>query len=521
MEASPFAPAFVPAAAVTSFEEELHLTLRRRLRLVLVIGFMVAVAAHLFYQNVTGLDPEIYTPFAPWIDVIYDLFVVSVGLATLLLFSRDWSTPGLLAIDYTLITFNILLAQFIAVAFDRNEIPVFAISILLFVHAAFIPVPVLSQVGLAVTAALGFPLMAGVLYTWVPEIRGYWLENGGIAAFRAPVLEGTFQLIVLAVISVVITKLLYHIRLSLHRAQRLGNYVIERELGRGGMGQVFVAQHALMCRPTAVKVMDSGPGDGHLTMARFEREVRLSSTLSHPNTITIYDYGRTGKETLYYAMEYLEGLNLEELVAHFGPVPPERTIFILDQVCGSLSEAHDKQIIHRDIKPSNIFLTHRGGLWDFVKVLDFGLAKEIRSDESDTITKTGVVLGTPRYIAPEAANATERMDGRADLYCLGGVAYWMLAGRPPFEAPSSVQVIVHHLRTPAEAPSTVSEICIPPGLDAIVMRCLAKDPAQRFQSASELRVALRDLRFGRPWTHELAEEWWSLHRPGSTRRKEP
>ncbi|NIN70691.1 MAG: protein kinase [Gemmatimonadetes bacterium] len=496
---------------IPSFEEALHRLLRARLKLVLILGFIVALSVHFFYVSLTGLDPQVDTVFAPWIEVLYDLYLVAMGVALLLLFSRSWSMRTLRIIDYAVVTFCILLSHFIAIVYDLNEIPAFAISILLFVHAAFIPVPVGSQAALALTAALGFPLIGWLGYASIPELQAYWLANGGVAVFRAPLLEGTFQLGILAAISVVLTKGLYHLRLTLHRAQRYGNYVIESEIGHGGMGRVYVGQHALMCRPSAVKVMEAAAGEDDEAVARFEREVRLSATLTHPNTITIYDFGRTEQDTFYYAMEYLEGLSLEELVTRFGPVPSERTAFILSQVCGSLAEAHAKDIIHRDIKPSNIFLTHRGDLYDFVKVLDFGLAKRIRADESEAITAVGTMLGTPAYIAPEVVSEMGPVDQRADLYCLGGVAYWMLVGRPPFEATTSMEMILQHITSYPERPAVASEIAVPPQLDEVVMRCLEKAPGDRFQTAAELLAALRAIRFQQPWTHERASDWWRLH----------
>ncbi|UCC82789.1 MAG: serine/threonine protein kinase [Gemmatimonadota bacterium] len=504
-------PVSFSSGMIPSFEEALHGLLQARLKLVVILGFFIALAVHFFYINLTGLDPEVDTVFAPWIEVVYDLYLVSMGVALLLLFARNWGTRGLQVIDYSVITFCILLSHFIAVVYDLNEIPTFAISILLFVHAAFIPVPVGSQAGLAVTAALGFPLIGWLGYSSIPELQAYWHANGGVAALRAPLLEGTFQLGILAAISVLFTKGLYHMRLTLHRAQHYGNYVIENEIGHGGMGRVYVAQHALMCRPSAVKVMEPTVGEGEEAIARFEREVRLSAALTHPNTITIYDFGRTEQDTFYYAMEYLEGLSLEELVMRFGPVPAERTAFILSQVCGSLAEAHARDIIHRDIKPSNIFLTHRGDLYDFVKVLDFGLAKRIHADDGEAITQAGTMLGTPAYIAPEVVSEMGPVDQRADLYCLGGVAYWMLVGRPPFSATSSMELILQHVRSHPERPATASEIAIPPEMDELVMRCLEKHPGDRFQAAAELDAALRAIRFQHPWTHERAREWWTLH----------
>ena len=208
--------------------------------------------------------------------------------------------------------------------------------------------------------------------------------------------------------------------------RRLGNYVLRREIGEGGMGRVYVAEHALMCRPSAVKVLKTSRGADPDALARFEREVRLSSNLSHPNTITIFDFGRADDDTFYYAMEYLEGLDLERFVERFGPIPAERTVFILLQATGSLAEAHGRDIVHRDLKPSNVFLSMRGGLYDFVKILDFGLAKQIKGVDTATgLTKTGIVFGTPRYLAPEMVYGTSGVDGRADIYNFGALAYMM------------------------------------------------------------------------------------------------
>jgi len=267
-----------------------------------------------------------------------------------------------------------------------------------------------------------------------------------------------------------------------------------------------------MCRPTAVKVVRSTNGEG-LALQRFEQEVRLSSTLTHPNTITIFDFGRTPDNTFYYAMEYLAGLDLQRLIERHGPLPANRAIYILRQVCGSLAEAHSRGIVHRDIKPSNIFLTQRGGLFDFVKMLDFGLAKRIEADGAAELTKTGMLFGTPRYIAPETVYGTEPADHRSDLYNIGGVAYWILTGQPPFPSANPVELIVDHVKKVPKPPSEISEIAIPRALDALVMRLLEKKPDDRFGAASEVDAALREIAFDDPWTEERAREWWELHAP--------
>jgi serine/threonine-protein kinase len=499
--------------AATSFHEELGELLLQRCRLAFGIGFLIGIAVYLFYGIFVEIRPAAETIFTPHVAKIYDLYPLTLGLATLVLLLRSWGTQAVLFIDYVTVSIILLVSLFIAAVYDLNEVPAFAISLALFIHAAIIPVNVGSQAGLAGTATLAYPAAMVVAYLGVPEIRQFWVQNGGVEEFRRMVLEGTFYLAVLGGVSVLITKALYNMRRSLHEARRLGSYVLEKELGRGGMGQVYAAQHALMCRPTAVKVIHAEKELDESAVARFEREVRLSAALTHPNTITIYDYGRTTDNTFYYAMEYLEGLDLQSLVERFGPMCPERVIYVLQQVCGSLGEAHARGVIHRDIKPSNIYLTQQGGIHDFAKVLDFGLAKEIGLDDPGTLTKSGMIFGTPTYFAPESIEGGDKIDGRADIYNLGGVAHWMLTGQPPFKRATALEVILDHVRSEPTKPSEISEIEIPPVLDDIVLKCLAKRPADRFQSAAELCAALASVPLAHPWTVEQAREWWTLHEP--------
>jgi serine/threonine-protein kinase len=212
-------------------------------------------------------------------------------------------------------------------------------------------------------------------------------------------------------------------------------------------------------------------------------------------------------------MEYLQGMDLQQLVERHGPLPAARVAYILTQVCGSLAEAHKRDIIHRDIKPSNIFLTHRGGLYDFVKVLDFGMAKQLKTDQHAGVTKPGMLFGTPRYISPESVYGTATVDTRADIYNLGAVVYFMLTGEPPFTSSSSVELLIEHVKTVPRRPSEISELTIPPPMDALVMKCLEKDPNDRFQRVTDLESAVRAVSFDDPWTQEKAEEWWELHAP--------
>lgn len=291
----------------------------------------------------------------------------------------------------------------------------------------------------------------------------------------------------------------------------LGPYTLLGEIGRGGMGKVFAAQHESLCRPCALKVMDRGQLSNREAEQRFAQEVWLSSSLTHPNTVTLYDYGRARDGSPFYVMEYLPGLDVGRLVRRFGPLIPSRTVHILTQVCASVGEAHERGIIHRDLKPSNVFLTERGGLFDFVKVLDFGLAALVRVGDSGRTGISGEIVGTPKYMAPEAIDRPRAVDARSDIYQLGGIAYYLLTGWAPFEDSTALDLLLSHLNTVPERPASLSEQTIPAQLDHLVMRCLEKRPEDRLPSVNAVLAALHAIRFDEPWTHERAAEWWRLH----------
>jgi len=243
-------------------------------------------------------------------------------------------------------------------------------------------------------------------------------------------------------------------------------------------------------------------------LRRFEKEVQLTARLTHPNTISIYDYGRTPDGRFYYAMELLDGMTLDELVARYGPQPPARVIHILRQACGALREAHGIGLIHRDIKPANVYLCARGGVRDVVKVLDFGLVREFRSDGSVTGSNLDILVGTPLYLSPEAILSPAQLDSRADLYALGALAYVLLTGAPPFTGRTLVELCGHHLHTQPERPSARG-VAVPDDLERLVMDCLAKDPGARPQGAQQVAELLgRCVDAGR-WGEAEAERWWS------------
>jgi tRNA A-37 threonylcarbamoyl transferase component Bud32 len=298
----------------------------------------------------------------------------------------------------------------------------------------------------------------------------------------------------------------------LHRevsqARQVGQYTLQKRIGGGGMGQVYLARHALLKRPTAIKLLRPDQ-TSPLTIARFEREVQLTSQLTHPNTIEIFDFGRTPEGLFYYAMEYLPGLTLAELVRQEGPVPAERVTYILRQVCGSLKEAHGVGLIHRDIKPQNIMLCERGGQWDFVKVLDFGLVKQLPDGHAPQLTADQQVSGTPLYIAPEVWTQPQQADARADIYALGVVGFNLLTGGDPFEA-DTLAGLFHQVTTcDPPSPASRTDARIPVQLDELILACMAKDPDARPATIDAILAVLEsDLALPR-WTPAQAQAWWA------------
>jgi len=307
------------------------------------------------------------------------------------------------------------------------------------------------------------------------------------------------------VLATVGSYIIYDLNRQISAAEQLGQYTLVRRIGEGGMGVVYEAHHVLLRRSTAVKRMHPRRGVGPDEIARFEREVRLMSTLSHPNTVAVYDYGCTSDGVFYYAMEYLGGgIDLDRLVARHGKQPIDRVVRILVQVCGALQEAHDRNMVHRDIKPPNIILCERGGMPDVAKVVDFGLVKEI---EAEPELSRQIVVGTPAYLSPEAVT-DEPVGPAADLYSLGCVAYFLITGRQVFESRVAIELCIAHSTKQPTPPSQLVP-AIPAALEAIILRCLAKQPADRFASAAALADALRAVPATGDWDLGRATRWWA------------
>jgi hypothetical protein len=319
-------------------------------------------------------------------------------------------------------------------------------------------------------------------------------------------------------LATITSRVTYGLRRQVAEANELGQYVLEEKIGGGGMGEVWRARHRLLIRPAAIKLIRPDmTGDPELLLRRFEREARATAALKSPHTVQLYDFGATEDGRLYYVMELLDGLDLDTLVRQYGPLPPERVVHILSQVCSSLQDAHANGLVHRDIKPANVVVSRAGTTFDFAKVLDFGLVKldsaRKDGDGAVTVTAEGSAGGTPAFMAPEVVLGVADTDHRVDLYALGCVAYWLLIGKLIFEGRSAVEVMFHHAHTQPRRPSSASEVPIPASLEDLMMECLEKDPGHRPASAEAVSTRLNAVALESAWTVERAERWWEMHRP--------
>jgi serine/threonine-protein kinase len=312
-------------------------------------------------------------------------------------------------------------------------------------------------------------------------------------------------------VTTITSRTLFGLREKVREASQLGQYTLIERIGEGGMGVVYKAKHAMLRRPTAVKLLPADKAGGR-SLARFEREVQLTSMLTHPNTIQVYDFGRTPEGTFYYAMEYLDGVTLDMLVELDGAQPSARVIALLAQVCGSLAEAHGVGLIHRDIKPENIVLCERGRLSDVVKVLDFGLVKAVEGPEAAQLSRTGALAGTPQYMAPEAIVSPDTVDARSDLYAVGAVGYFLVTGHHVFEGTTLLEICAHHIHSKPEPPSARLGAAVSSDLEALLLSCLAKSPDDRPRDAEDLRARLLACPEASSWTEAKSRQWWQSHR---------
>jgi serine/threonine protein kinase len=376
----------------------------------------------------------------------------------------------------------------------------------------------------------GVPVVGA--WTWLPEYQiGLATEVDVAQAFRPIViLQRAFWIlyvllivssIAIFVFTVIVARAKRDAQKAAVEAKQLGQYTLEDELGRGAMGVVYKGHHSMLRRETAIKMLNVDKVND-ASIARFEREVQVTCQLNHPNTIAIYDYGRTPEGVFYYAMEYLDGIELQTLVQNYGPQAEDRVIHILLQVCGSLNEAHALGLVHRDIKPANIMVNRRGGESDVVKVLDFGLVRAVDQDKQSEMTAAGSLTGTPLYMSPEAIESPASIDMRSDIYAVGATAYYLLTGAPVFTAESIVELCQQHVDETPIPPSERVGRPISEQLEHAILSCLEKSRAKRPQTARELVQLLILSPAARGWSMDDADAWWSRHDRGlSPQTEEP
>jgi eukaryotic-like serine/threonine-protein kinase len=480
---------------------------QRRLALLLLLTFSLAG----LHWVVTALSVLVIAPehlFELWAkaDAQVQLAMISLGLLVWALLRRGAPSKGKLdAVDVVNTIAGgvgwMAMTLFVPTRERPELIGLLICTLTLFMRSALIPSTPARTALLSAVSLL--PLLVAT------QLRG----RAPTSSPLSPAIYAMIWALLAIGATTTTTVVIYGLRLQVRKAMQLGQYVLGDKLGQGGMGEVFRASHALLRREAAIKLLTESDGQA---IARFEREVQITARLTHPNTVSVFDYGRTPDGVFYYAMEYLEGVSLQDLVDQTGPQPPQRVVHFLLQVCGALREAHGAGLVHRDIKPANLMLTARGGIPDFVKVLDFGLVKEMVTPEGAARTHADALLGTPHFMAPESILEPQRVDGRADLYALGATAFFLLTGEHVFAGNSVVEVCSKHLHAAPVAPSS-KRPGIPGSLDAIVLACLAKEPNLRPSDATALARLLRQAEAG-AWTEDDAAAWWENH-PAPLRRE--
>jgi eukaryotic-like serine/threonine-protein kinase len=375
-----------------------------------------------------------------------------------------------------------------------------------------VPSPPRKALAAALASAASVPLMVG----FVMAMNLTSLRISGFRFFMFLVLP--YLLVVL--IAYVGARVVYNLGAELNRARELGSYQLVKRLGEGGMGEVWQAKHRFLARPAAIKLMRPEVLGGsnverQSLRLRFEREAQATASMRSPHTIELYDFGVASDGAFYYVMEFLDGFDLQALVDRFGPIPPERAVHLLEQVCHSLAEAHAEGLIHRDIKPANVYVCRHGREVDFVKVLDFGLVKsQNEAFGSDVmLSREHSVGGTPSFMAPEQVLGDRPLDGRSDIYAVGCVAYWLVTGRLVFTGRTPMEIMLQHTQAKPVPPSKRTELQLCPAFDELVMACLEKNPDHRPATAEILAASLAKIETRDAWTPERARNWWDLHHP--------
>ena len=405
-----------------------------------------------------------------------------------------------------------------------DTITSFILALMLFARSVFVPSTARRTVVLG--ALIGVPLVAAMYAHYLSVDLGIWRQlgynNTGTSAERVAASNVVITVMwwTLTVgLAALASRVIHRLRAEVNTIQSLGQYSLERKLGEGAMGVVYEATHGMLKRPTAIKLLKPEITDPE-SLSRFRREVQLTARLTHPNTVTIYDYGRTPEGLFYYAMELLTGATLTQVVEASGPQPVERVARVLRDAALALNEAHDVGLIHRDIKPSNVMLARQGGVPDVTKVLDFGLVKNLGTVDELERTNTLSIKGTPHYLSPESIQDPQSIGATSDIYALGAVGYYLLSGRHVFEGKTIIEVCMHHLHTQPVPLAEVSPSQVPKGLAELIYACLEKSQSDRPTSGQELADAIDRLDIQR-WTRAQAEKWWDAFGTKVTQAKEP
>lgn len=493
-----------PGTSSLSVSQAEHAAKRTGLHLMLVGGVTTALWVYAAAEErIRGWN------LMPSEDLIYQ---VLSGIGLLLIGAFLWRTPRLARhrawLSLSALFFGTIFVSFLVTALPIGTRPelmlLLMVTVIMLSRSAMVPCRAAESAVLALLLAVPLLVSTHLVYRGYvppPDPRYVAFTSNAVTMFIA------FWWLLISAIGVMFSNVLYGLRRQVSAAMQLGQYQLEEKLGEGGMGQVFRASHAHLRRRTAIKFLH--PGWSPENQKRFESEVQMTAELSHPNIVTVFDYGETDEGVWYYAMELLDGLTLDELLDVDGPQDPSRVAYILERVANALHEAHRVKLIHRDIKPGNIMLTRQGSREDVVKVLDFGLVKQLQDTEPADLTQANMIVGTPHYLAPESIRESGQTDEQSDLYALSAVGYALLTGRPVFEGKGTVEVCSHHLHTAPKPPSEVREEAIPEKLEELILQGLQKDPAQRPASAKIFGQELADAELSKPWTQARAVQWWS------------
>jgi serine/threonine-protein kinase len=504
--------------SVTTRSEESRLFYQQRLALTYQVGFGLSLAfliGNVAARLAAGADTVVTRS-----RVFHLAATVLLGTIFWLLRTRRLRTTALVLIDTVVVLALSLLMNLNAGLYEIRVVSIFNLALVTGLIAVIRAVIVPSTAGRTLALGVAQAAVASAVFVLSAFHPPWPVAQRGMDDLPMPYQIAAFGLWIGALVATatVASRVIYDLRREVRAARRLGEYVLGERLGEGGMGVVYRAQHALLRRETALKLLPPDRVDP-ATIRRFEREVVETARLRHPSTIAIYDYGRTPDGIFYYAMEYLDGLTLAELVESAGPLPPGRVVRLLSQVCGSLEEAHAIGLVHRDIKPANVMVVGHTAAFDLAKVLDFGLVKSTAPlDGGTSLTHGDHLTGTPLYMAPEAIALPGAADARSDLYAVAALGYFLLTGHHVFEGGSSIAIYAAHLHDHPVPPHVRLGRDVPEDLEELLLRGLAKAPADRPPSAAAFRAALERCDVP-PWTEEDARAWWRTRGERAVRRE--